>query len=122
MRRGPVAKACGTDVCSETIHESVDKADQKIKMQIDNIAGVMLPEFALFKDTQVKTVNILPGLAKGGEAVIKAKSTFQSALELLVALAGLQTSFMLLDEAIKVWVKWRPCCHATVLNRIRCVR
>jgi len=111
-----VAKACGAGVCSETIHESVDKADQKIKMQIDNIAGVMLPEFALFKDAEVKTVNILPGLAKGGEAVIKAKSTFQSALELLVALAGLQTSFMLLDEAIKVCVRWS---FGALLPRIR---
>lgn len=86
----------------ETIHENVSKADQKVTMQVDNIAGVMLPEFKLFKDPDVKTSNILPGLAKGGEAVIKAKNVFQKALEVLVALAGLQTSFMLLDEAIKV--------------------
>ena len=41
----------------ETIHESVGKADQKIKMQVDNIAGVMLPEFKLYKDPEAKAMN-----------------------------------------------------------------
>lgn len=87
---------------SDTIHESVDKSEKKVKMTVENIAGVMLPSFDVFSDPEVKGANILPGLAKGGEAVIKAKASFSAALELLVKLAGLQTSFLLLDEAIKV--------------------
>jgi len=87
---------------SDSIHESVDKSEKKVKMSVENIAGVMLPNFELFSDPEVKGTNILPGLAKGGEAVIKAKASFSAALELLVKLAGLQTSFLLLDEAIKV--------------------
>jgi V-type H+-transporting ATPase subunit D len=87
---------------SDSIHESVDKSEKKVKMNVENIAGVMLPNFELFSDPEVKGANILPGLAKGGEAVIKAKASFSAALELLVKLAGLQTSFLLLDEAIKV--------------------
>ena len=76
-------------------------------MTVENIAGVMLPDFVVFQDTNVDAANILPGLAKGGEAVTKAKKSFSKALELLVRLAGLQTSFLLLDEAIKV--RLRPC-------------
>jgi len=91
----------------DTIHESVDKADAKVKMTVENIAGVMLPDFVVFQDTNVDAANILPGLAKGGEAVTKAKKSFSKALELLVRLAGLQTSFLLLDEAIKV--RFAPC-------------
>eukprot|EP01046_Picozoa_sp_COSAG06_P032388 COSAG06_NODE_3233_length_5642_cov_3.121956_5_plen_194_part_00 len=87
---------------SDTIHESVDKAEKKVKMQVENIAGVMLPDFTVFSDTEVEGASILPGLAKGGEAVLKAKASFSAALDLLVKLAGLQTSFLLLDEAIKV--------------------
>ena len=87
---------------SDTIHESVDKSEKKVRMTVENIAGVMLPDFEVFSDPEVKSANILPGLAKGGEAVIKAKASFIAALELLVRLAGLQTSFLLLDEAIKV--------------------
>ena len=87
---------------SDTIHESVDKSEKKVRMTVENIAGVMLPDFEVFSDPEVKSANILPGLAKGGEAVIKAKASFTAALELLVRLAGLQTSFLLLDEAIKV--------------------
>ena len=135
----------------ETIHESVGKADQKIKMQVDNIAGVMLPEFKLYKDPEAKAMNILPGIAKGGEAVIKAKTIFQKALEVkqgcfahkscicrctdatsivgaaaqvLVALAGLQTSFMLLDEAIKVTNRRVNALEAVIIpkceNTVKC--
>ena len=83
----------------------------------------MLPEFKLYKDPEVKSSNILPGLAKGGEAVIKSKETFQKALEVLVALAGLQTSFMLLDEAIKVGHRCHSCrAPRRLRSSVVCVR
>ena len=107
-REGPNrARFTCSNARRDTIHESVDKADAKVKMTVENIAGVMLPDFVVFQDTDVDAANILPGLAKGGEAVTKAKKSFSKALELLVRLAGLQTSFLLLDEAIKV--RFAPC-------------
>ena len=96
------AKHAAGEGVTDAIHESVTKSEQKVKMSLDNIAGVMLPEFSIFLDAENSTSAILPGLAKGGEAVIKAKVAFVKALTLLVKLAGLQTSFLLLDEAIKV--------------------
>eukprot|EP01049_Picozoa_sp_SAG25_P013515 SAG25_NODE_2110_length_1937_cov_1.616975_1_plen_284_part_00 len=96
------ARHAAGETMGDTVHESVDKSEQKVKMSLDNIAGVMLPEFACFRDPEVRADAILPGLAKGGEAVIAAKAAFVKALNLLVKLAGLQTSFLLLDEAIKI--------------------
>merc|ERR1711910_31203 len=44
----------------------------------------------------------LAGLAKGGQQLKKLKGNYQKAVELLVELASLQTSFITLDEVIKV--------------------
>merc|ERR1712167_319896 len=44
----------------------------------------------------------LVGMAKGGQRITKCRETFVKALELLTKLASLQTSFVKLDEAIKI--------------------
>ncbi|NXR24314.1 VATD ATPase, partial [Cinclus mexicanus] len=44
----------------------------------------------------------LTGLARGGEQLAKLKRNYAKAVELLVELASLQTSFITLDEAIKI--------------------
>lgn len=42
------------------------------------------------------------GLARGGQQLAKLKKHYQSAVKLLVELASLQTSFVTLDEVIKI--------------------
>merc|ERR1712070_743024 len=42
------------------------------------------------------------GMAKGGQRITQCRKTFVQALELLIKLASLQTSFVKLDEAIKI--------------------
>ena len=42
------------------------------------------------------------GLARGGQNVTKIKDQYLKAIELLVELASLQTSFVTLDEVIKI--------------------
>lgn len=44
----------------------------------------------------------LAGLARGGQQLSKLKKNYQAAVEVLVQLASLQTSFITLDEVIKV--------------------
>ncbi len=44
----------------------------------------------------------LPGLARGGQQLAKLKKNYQKAIGVLVDLASLQTSFVTLDEAIKI--------------------
>jgi len=42
------------------------------------------------------------GLARGGQQIDRLKKNYNKAVELLVQLASLQTSFVTLDEVIKV--------------------
>lgn len=44
----------------------------------------------------------LTGLSRGGQQIDRLKKNYAKAVELLVELASLQTSFITLDEAIKV--------------------
>lgn len=44
----------------------------------------------------------LAGLARGGQQLSKLKKNYQAAVEVLVELASLQTSFITLDDVIKV--------------------
>jgi len=44
----------------------------------------------------------LTGLSRGGQQVSKCQEVYGKAVKLLVELASLQTSFVTLDEAIKV--------------------
>ena len=81
--------------------ESVEDASFKLRMATDNVAGVFLP---VFKSDVEKTNNFsdLLGLAKGGAEIKKSIKQFERALEVLVDLASLQTSFVTLDEVIKI--------------------
>jgi vacuolar-type H+-ATPase subunit D/Vma8 len=66
----------------------------------DNIAGVKLPRFEHFLAASSSTS--LAGLAAGGQQVAACRAAYTRALEALVELASLQTSFLTLDTAIKV--------------------
>merc|ERR1712080_733841 len=66
----------------------------------DNVAGVNLPNFEAFQDGSDS--NELAVLAKGGQQFKRLKANYQKAVNLLVELASLQTSFIALDEVIKV--------------------
>ena len=58
-----------------------------------------LPKFEYF--TEGETKNNLTGLARGGQQVQACRAAYVKAIEVLVDLASLQTSFLTLDEAIK---------------------
>ena len=75
-------------------------AQKRVEIRVDNIAGVKVPVFKAV-DTGAALVD-LTGLSKGGQQITKARSTFAKAVDVLVQLATLQTSFVILDEAIKV--------------------
>merc|ERR1712062_652730 len=78
---------------------NVNKAQIKVKTKKDNVAGVNLPNFEAFQDGSDS--NELAGLAKGGQQFKRLKANYQKAINLLVELASLQTSFITLDEVIK---------------------
>ncbi|KAF7278420.1 V-type proton ATPase subunit D [Rhynchophorus ferrugineus] len=85
---------------NQVILQNVTKAQLKIRTKKDNVAGVTLPVFEWYQDG---TDNYeLAGLAKGGQQLAKLKKNYQSAIKLLVELASLQTSFVTLDDVIKI--------------------
>jgi len=84
------------------VKESVTSASRRVEIRVDNIAGVKVPVFKAIEVSDGKEGLVLTGLSKGGREITKARSTFAKAVDVLVQLATLQTSFMILDEAIKV--------------------
>jgi len=89
----------GRDFSSQ-VFESVDQASYKLRTDRDNVAGVMLPTFKT--DHDGTNFGELLGLSRGGEEIRKASKTFHEAVDVLVQLASLQTSFVTLDEVIKI--------------------
>jgi len=63
-------------------------------------AGVTLPVFESYQDGT--DTYELAGLARGGQQLAKLKKNYQTAIKLLVELASLQTSFVTLDDVIKI--------------------
>jgi len=68
---------------------------------VDNVAGVKLPVFTRY-DTGVSADNQSLGLVGGGKKIVAVREKFTHLLTVLIKLASLQTSFMTLDEALKV--------------------
>ncbi|XP_044254299.1 V-type proton ATPase subunit D-like isoform X2 [Tribolium madens] len=94
------AKFANPDFVYMVTNSIPKKALVKIKTHTENVAGVTLPHF----DYVVEGTDSfgLAGLSRGGQHLSKLKKSFQEAGKLLVDLATLQTSFITLDEVIKV--------------------
>lgn len=85
---------------SQMVLQNVDKAQLKLRMKKENVAGVQLPIFESYTDGS--DTYELTGLSRGGQQVSKCKEVFGKAVKLLIQLASLQTSFVTLDEVIKI--------------------
>lgn len=80
--------------------QNVTNAQIKVRSKKDNVAGVTLPIFETFQNSSDS--NEFAGLARGGQQLAKIKKNYANAIQLLVDLASLQTSFITLDEVIKI--------------------
>lgn len=85
---------------NQVVLQNVTKAQVKIRSKRDNVAGVYLAVFEAYQDGS--DTYELAGLARGGQQLAKLKKNYHEAINLLVELASLQTSFITLDEIIKV--------------------
>lgn len=85
---------------NQMVLQNVTKAQIKVRTKKDNVAGVQLPVFESYQDG-ADTFE-LAGLARGGQQLQKLKKNYQAAIKVLVELASLQTSFVTLDEVIKI--------------------
>mmetsp|Transcript_40232 Transcript_40232/g.80020 ORF Transcript_40232/g.80020 Transcript_40232/m.80020 type:complete len:307 (+) Transcript_40232:48-968(+) len=80
--------------------ESNMSASVRVTSKTDNVAGVKLPVFNQY-DTGVE-VNDNLGLVSGGRKITACRERFGEYLKALIKIASLQTSFIAMDEALKI--------------------
>jgi len=104
MPKAFIALASGYYAAGEfgnDLMQTVKNATLRVYATEQNVAGVKLPVFQENFLDDVSTSEKI-GLARGGQQVGEAKDKFKELLLKLIKLAGLQTSFVTLDEALKV--------------------
>lgn len=85
----------------QKVSEGAMTARLRVGAGVDNVAGVKLPVFTKY-DTGAAADNQSLGLVGGGKKIVAVREKFTILLENLIKLASLQTSFVTLDEALKV--------------------
>ena len=75
-------------------------ASIRVSTRTDNVAGVKLPVFSSYELKNESQENL--GLAGGGRQIANCRDKFTEYLNVLIKLASLQTSFITMDEALKV--------------------
>ena len=74
---------------SRYVADQVKKANVRLSVNTENVAGVKLPLFNI-NDKEGETSALL-GMTGGGQTIQKAKEAFQVFLKVLIAIASLQT-------------------------------
>jgi len=85
----------------QKVSEGSMTARVRVGAGIDNVAGVKLPVFSYY-ETGAATDNASLGLVGGGKKIQVVRNKYTHLLQNLIKLASLQTSFVTLDEAMKV--------------------
>jgi len=85
----------------QKVAEGSMTARVRVGAGVDNVAGVRLPVFSRY-ETGAAADNTSLGLVGGGKKIVAVREKFTRLLEMLIKLASLQTSFVTLDEALKV--------------------
>lgn len=80
--------------------ESNMNASVRVTSRTDNVAGVKLPVFNQFDTGVVQNDNL--GLTGGGRKIADCRKRWGDYLQALIRIASLQTSFLAMDEALKV--------------------
>jgi V-type H+-transporting ATPase subunit D len=82
------------------ILENNRSAAIRVTSRTDNVAGVKLPVFNSYNTGAVEAENL--GLVGGARKITACKERFGDYLQALIKLASLQTSFVTMDEALKI--------------------
>jgi len=85
----------------QKVAEGTLTARVRVGAGIDNVAGVKLPVFTPYETGSIADNQSL-GLVGGGKKIVSVRDKFTVFLHQLIKLASLQTSFVTLDEAMKV--------------------
>ena len=79
------------------------RADVKLTLKTKPVAGVTLPQFGIrnIEEEKYGELQIL-GITGGGQTINIAKKHFYDFLKKIVEIATLQTSYLAIDEALKI--------------------
>ena len=89
---------------SRMVDENVkSRADVKLTLKTKPVAGVTLPQFGIrnIEEEKYGELQIL-GITGGGQTINIAKKHFYDFLKKIVEIATLQTSYLAIDEALKI--------------------
>lgn len=86
----------------QRVRESVTRASIRLDMSQDNVAGVTLPKFVIRENSDSDANLEKVGVFGGGQVIEQARQKFHQFLRIAIDIASLQTSFLTLDEVIKV--------------------
>jgi len=95
------AQYAAGDIKAKVLEGNME-AKVRVDGRQDNIAGVKMPIFNELDTNADSAQNDQLGLAGGGRAIQNCREKFGILLSLLIKLASLQTSFLTVDEALKV--------------------
>ena len=87
---------------TQSVIQRIKRPSATLKLHAENVAGVLLPIFALQRDAS-KDANLMSlGAGQGGQVIQSCRLEYCRVLELVVKMASLQTCFVALDEEIKM--------------------
>jgi len=112
------AKSSADDNMSHMVIQSADQAAYKVKIKTENVVGVHLPLFEPVHDKTGMSQD-MTGLGKGGTKIKKSKEIYIKTLEALVKIASLQTTFITLDEVIKITNRRVNAIEYVIIPRLR---
>eukprot|EP01126_Amoeba_proteus_P003489 TRINITY_DN11167_c0_g1_i5.p1 TRINITY_DN11167_c0_g1~~TRINITY_DN11167_c0_g1_i5.p1 ORF type:complete len:210 (-),score=50.32 TRINITY_DN11167_c0_g1_i5:136-765(-) len=95
------ARFVAVDSMTQVVIQGATQATFKVNIIPDNVVGVHLPVFETLNDRS-GPLQDMTGLDRGGQKVNLCREAYIKAMEFLVKLASLQTTFLTLDEVIKI--------------------
>ena len=95
------AKWAAGDITQPVI-QRIKKPSVTLKLNAENVAGVLLPIFVLQRDSTKDAAMLSLGAGQGGQVIQSCRQEYCRVLDQIVKMASLQTCFMALDEEIKM--------------------
>lgn len=96
------AKWAASGDVAQSVIQRVKKPSATLKLNAENVAGVLLPIFELQRDVGKDQAMLSLGAGQGGQVIQSCRNEHVRVLEQIIKMASLQTCFLALDEEIKM--------------------
>ena len=115
------AKWAASGDVTQGIIQRVKKPSATLKLNAENVAGVLLPIFELQRDPAKDQALLSLGAGQGGQVIQSCRGEYVRVLEQIVKMASLQTCFVALDEEIKMTSRRVNALDYVVIPRIEVI-